>query len=68
MCFQFHYRIPKLQVTGEGEEMEIQVSDNPFDNDPVDISNVPVIVTLTLVCKIILNNCDRNCFLQLFVL
>ncbi len=34
--------------------MEIEVSDNPFDSDPVDISNVPVIVTLTLVCIIII--------------
>ena len=41
--------IPKLTVTGEGEEMEIEVSDNPHDSTRVDVSQAPVIVTLTQV-------------------
>lgn len=42
-------KIPKLQVTGEGEEIEVEVSDNPYDATPVDASNAPIIVTLSLV-------------------
>ena len=41
--------IPKLTVTGEGEEMEIEVSDNPSDSTPIDASLTPVIVTLNQV-------------------
>ncbi len=29
--------------------MEIEVSDNPYDADPIDTSNIPIIVTLSLV-------------------
>jgi len=42
-------RIPKLTVTGEGEEMEIEVSDNPHDSTPVDAALAPIIITLTRV-------------------
>ena len=41
--------IPKLMVTGEGEEMEIEISDDPHDSTRVDASNAPIIVTLTQV-------------------
>ena len=41
--------IPKLSVSGEGEEMEIEISDNPHDSTPVDASNTPIIITLTQV-------------------
>lgn len=41
--------IPKLTVSGEGEEMEIEISDNPHDSTSVDASNAPIIVTLTQV-------------------
>ena len=41
--------IPKLNVTGEGEEMEIEISDNPHDSTPFDASNAPIIVTLNQV-------------------
>lgn len=42
-------RIPSLTVTGEGEEMEIEVSDNPHDSTPVDTTLAPIIITLTQV-------------------
>ena len=41
--------IPKLTVSGEGEEMEIEISDNPHDSTRVDAENAPIIVTLTQV-------------------
>lgn len=44
--------IPKLTVTGEGEEMEIEISDDPRDSTRVDASNAPIIVTLTQVCDL----------------
>ena len=55
-------RIPKLTVTGEGEEMEIEVSDNPHDSTPVDATLAPIIITLTRVgstasCKHTLQAC-----------
>jgi exosome complex component RRP42 len=34
-------------VIGEGEEMEIEVSDNPFDYTSINTDNVPIIVTLS---------------------
>lgn len=42
-------RIPRLTVTGEGEEMEVEVSDNPHDASTVDVTNAPIIITLTQV-------------------
>ena len=45
--------VPKLTVTGEGEEMEIEVSDNPHDSTSVDASSAPVIITLTQVSSMI---------------
>ena len=42
-------RIPSLTVTGEGEEMEIEVSDNPHDSISVDTTQAPIIITLTQV-------------------
>ena len=42
-------RIPKLTVIGEGEEQEIEISDNPFDSTSIDTENVPVFVSLSLV-------------------
>ncbi len=41
--------IPKLTVTGEGEEMEIEVSDNPHDSNRLDLSKAPIIVSLAQV-------------------
>lgn len=41
--------IPKLTVSGEGDEMEIEISDDPHDSTPVDASNAPIIITLTQV-------------------
>lgn len=38
--------LPKLTVTGEGEEVEIEVSDNPHDSTPVDAEDIPIIITL----------------------
>lgn len=38
--------VPELTVTGEGEEMEIEVSDNPHDSSPVSAQGAPVFVTL----------------------
>ena len=42
-------RIPRLIVTGEGEEVEVEVSDNPHDSTPIDISHAPIIITVTQV-------------------
>lgn len=41
--------VPKLIVSGEGEEMEIEVSDNPHDSTRIDVTKAPLIVTLTQV-------------------
>lgn len=38
--------VPKLTVTGEGEEMEIEVSDNPHDSTSINAGGAPVIITL----------------------
>jgi len=42
-------RLPKLQVIGEGSEQDIEISDDPYDTVPLDVSNVPVLVTLNKV-------------------
>uniref|UniRef100_A0A1X7SW66 Ribosomal RNA-processing protein 42 n=1 Tax=Amphimedon queenslandica TaxID=400682 RepID=A0A1X7SW66_AMPQE len=42
-------KIPKLTVIGEGEEQEIEISDNPFDSTSIDTNNVPVFVSLSLI-------------------
>jgi len=42
----FNARLPDLTVIGEGAERDIEVSDDPYDILPLDISNVPVLVTL----------------------
>ena len=42
-------KIPRLTVTGEGEEMEIEVSDNPHDSTSLDVASAPIIITLTQV-------------------
>ena len=42
-------RIPRLNVTGEGEEVEVEVSDNPHDSTSLDISHTPIIITVTKV-------------------
>jgi len=39
-------RLPDLTVIGEGAERDIEVSDDPYDIIPLDVSNVPVLVTL----------------------
>jgi len=39
-------RIPDLKVIGKGVEQMIEVSDDPYDVLPIDISNVPILVTL----------------------
>lgn len=44
------FRLPKLQVIGEGSEKDIEISDDPYDTVPLDITNVPVLVTLNKVC------------------
>ena len=44
--------IPKLIVSGEGEEMEIEVSDNPHDSTRIDVTKAPLIITLTQVRSI----------------
>ena len=44
--------IPKLTVSGEGDEMEIEISDNPHDSTKVEAANAPIIVTLTQVGRL----------------
>lgn len=41
--------LPKLTVSGEGEEVEIEVSDNPHDVTPVHAEGAPIIITLNKV-------------------
>lgn len=41
--------VPQLTVTGEGEEVEIEVSDNPHDTTPVNAAGAPVIISLNQV-------------------
>ena len=36
-------------MVGEGDEVEIEVSDNPYDYIPFDATHLPIIVTLSLV-------------------
>lgn len=36
-------------MIGEGEEQEIEISDNPFDSTTVDTTRVPIFVSLSLV-------------------
>ena len=38
--------------------MEIEVSDNPYDAEPLDTVNIPIIVTLSLVCIITVLLCS----------
>ena len=42
-------RIPRLIVSGEGEEVEVEVSDNPHDSTPVSVEHAPLIITLSQV-------------------
>eukprot|EP00731_Ephydatia_muelleri_P026323 Em0018g423a len=40
-------RIPRLIISGEGEDMEFEVSDNPHDVVKLDVKGAPVIITLS---------------------
>lgn len=40
-------RIPRLIISGEGEEMEFEVSDNPHDVVKLNVQGAPVIITLS---------------------
>ena len=58
--------LPRLTVTGEGEESEIQVSDNPHDSVPVSAQGAPLLITLHQVrgggaCR----SCDNASRLQI---
>ena len=55
-------RIPRLIVTGEGEEVEVEVSDNPHDSTSLNITRAPVIITVTQVCVCSLTICHRLIF------
>jgi len=44
-------RIPDLTVIGEGAERDIEVSDDPYDILPLDVSNIPVLVTLNKISE-----------------
>ncbi|XP_057292268.1 exosome complex component RRP42-like [Hydractinia symbiolongicarpus] len=39
-------RIPNLKIIGEGSEQDIEISDDPYDTSPLNVDNVPVMVTL----------------------
>lgn len=45
-CF---FRIPNLKIIGEGSEQAIEISDDPYDTSPLNVDNVPVMVTLNKV-------------------
>ena len=56
-------RLPKLEVIGEGTEQDIEISDDPYDTLPLDVSNVPILITLN---KVFINLfLPYNSFLQL---
>lgn len=42
-------RLPKLEIIGEGTEKDIEISDDPYDTIPLNVSNVPVLITLNKV-------------------
>ncbi|XP_002157039.2 exosome complex component RRP42 [Hydra vulgaris] len=42
-------RIPTLSIIGEGAEKSIEVSDDPYNSTPIDVSNIPILVTLNKV-------------------
>lgn len=41
--------IPRLIVTGHGEEVEVEVSDNPYDSTHISVDHAPIIITLAQV-------------------
>jgi len=45
-CALYNTRIPKLRIIGEGSELDFEVSDDPYDAIRLDVSNVPVLITL----------------------
>jgi len=45
-CALFDTKIPKLRLIGEGEELDFEVSDDPEDALRLDVSNVPLLITL----------------------
>ena len=36
-------------MIGEGTEQDIEISDDPYDTLPIDVSNVPILITLNKV-------------------
>ena len=47
-CILF-LRIPNVTVNMDEGEMELEISDDPFDCSRLDIKNIPLIVTLNKV-------------------
>ena len=45
----FKYRIPKLVISGDSDDIDIDISDDQYDIQSLDISNVPVMVTVNKV-------------------
>jgi len=39
-------RIPSLKIIGEGSEKDIDISDDPYDTTPLNVSDVPLLLTL----------------------
>ena len=44
MHYSIH-RIPKLIISGDSDEIDIDVSDDQYDTQEIDVANVPIIVT-----------------------
>ena len=42
-------RIPNVTVNMDDGEVELEISDNPFDCSRLDVKNIPLIVTLNKV-------------------
>lgn len=47
------FRIPNVTVNMEDGEVELEFSDDPFDCSRLDIKNIPLIVTLNKVRKVL---------------
>ena len=43
------FRIPNVTVNMEDGEVELEISDDPFDCSRLDVKNIPLIVTLNKV-------------------
>ncbi len=41
-----HFRIPNVEVRGEAGELDIEVSDDQYDVHNIEVSQIPLVVTV----------------------